>query len=135
MRIAAADIGDGILNVNFVIDGTANPATCVSQLSDLLTADGCMTLTLNGVTVRDSYGSVSPDGVDVELGSGGHPGWWVAYGATGPVVGVRYNLDISPATAGLESKDQCKKGGFASFGFVNQGQCVASLMANGRGSK
>ncbi|MEX1077811.1 MAG: hypothetical protein WED09_01715 [Homoserinimonas sp.] len=129
-RIAVADIGDGVLNVNFVVDGTADPTHCVSTPADLATADGCMTLTVNGTTVTDSYGSVSPDGVDVELANGGHPGWWVGYGSAGPVVGVLYNLDISPATPGLESKGQCKGGGFAAFGYTNQGQCVASL--NGR---
>ncbi|MGH8965828.1 MAG: hypothetical protein ACRDXB_10940, partial [Actinomycetes bacterium] len=30
----------------------------------------------------------------------------------------------------LDSKDECKDGGFAAYGFANQGQCVSSLMAN-----
>jgi len=33
------------------------------------------------------------------------------------------------------SKDDCKKGGFAAFGFDNQGQCVSSVTANSNSGK
>jgi hypothetical protein len=35
--------------------------------------------------------------------------------------------DFEPAP---QTKQDCKKGGFASYGFKNQGQCVASIVAN-----
>lgn len=40
-----------------------------------------------------------------------------------------------PRDPAPSSKDDCKKGGFAAFGFDNQGQCVASLTANANAGK
>lgn len=37
-----------------------------------------------------------------------------------------YDFEVPP-----EVKDDCKDGGFADFGFSNQGQCVSSLQSNG----
>lgn len=36
-----------------------------------------------------------------------------------------YDFEAMP-----QDKDACKKGGFADYGFVNQGQCISSIQAN-----
>jgi len=41
-----------------------------------------------------------------------------------------YDFEASPAT-----KDDCKNGGWAAFGFPNQGACVSSVQANGNAGK
>jgi hypothetical protein len=41
-----------------------------------------------------------------------------------------YDFEASPGT-----KDDCKNGGWAAFGFPNQGACVSSLQANGNAGK
>lgn len=134
-RIPVSDLPDGIVTVEFVVDGSIDPATCASDAADIATADGCMTLTVNGSTLSDSYGSISPHGVTTELGNGAHPGWYSAWTTTGPEIGVNYDLTISPVTLVLTTKDQCKKGGFADFDFKNQGQCIASIQANEKANK
>lgn len=40
-----------------------------------------------------------------------------------------HNGDVPPAPQ-PESKNDCKKGGWADFGFKNQGQCIASVQSN-----
>ena len=132
VRIPVQDLADGVVHVGFTVDGTADPATCASDTADVATADGCMSLTVDGsTTVTDSYGTISPDGVETELGSGAHPGWYAAWTNTGPEIGVRYDLTVSPATLAPLTKEQCKNGGFADYGFSNQGRCINSLQANG----
>lgn len=131
-RIPVADLPYGIVDVEFVVDGGADPADCASDPADVATADGCMTLTLNGESqVADSYGTVSPGGpATVELGEGAHPGWYAAWTTTGPEIGVRYELTITPAVSAPQSKDACRNGGYAEYGFANQGRCIASLVAS-----
>lgn len=131
-RVPKTEFPNGIAEVEFVLNGAQDPATCASDPADVPTADGCMTLTINGeFTVSDSYGSISPEGIETELDEGGHPGWYTAYPAGhGPEIGVHYDLVISPAQLVLTAMEQCKKGGFEAFGFKNQGQCIASLKAN-----
>ena len=133
-RVTVSDLPDGIVNVEFTVDGDADPATCASDSVDVTTADGCMSLTINGgAEISDSYGSIRPAGVETELGNGAHPGWYAAWTTTGPEIGVLYDLAISPVVqAPLESKDQCKDGGFAAYDFKNQGQCIASLSRTAR---
>ncbi|EPR77193.1 surface proteins containing Ig-like protein [Leifsonia rubra CMS 76R] len=103
-RIPVSDLTDRTVTVEFVVDGRADPATCVSDVEDTATAAGCMTLTVAGTgidsfTVKDSYGSISPDGVTTELGNGAHPGWYTAFESDkGPEIGVLYDLTISPST-------------------------------------
>ena len=95
-----------------------------------------MTLTFNGNIVTDSYGTISPgEAATTELGNGAHPGWYSAWTTTGPEIGVLYDLTITPAALSLQSKDQCEDGGFTDFGFANQGQCIASIQANGNANK
>jgi len=43
------------------------------------------------------------------------------------------DIVVRDAPPSPTSKDQCKNGGFAAFGFRNQGQCVASVQRGGRG--
>lgn len=129
-----SDLTDGILNVQLVIDGTADPATCASSLADVGTADGCMTLTVNGRTVTDSYGSVAPHGIVVELAGGGHPGWYSAWpSGSGSEIGVIYDLEVSPVVPSPRTADACKKGGYETYGYDNQGQCVSSVNHNTKG--
>jgi hypothetical protein len=40
-------------------------------------------------------------------------------------IGVAGDITVVDAPPGPTSKEQCKNGGFAQFGFKNQGQCVA----------
>lgn len=125
------------VDVEFVVDGTIDPATCASDAADVGTADGCMTLTVNGTPISDSYGSISPDGVDTELGNGGNPGWYSAYpSGHGPDVGVDFDLVVSPIVPTAPgTADDCKNGGFSTFDFKNQGLCVASVKANENAGK
>ena len=131
------DLADGILDVELVVDGTADPASCASDAADVATADGCMTLTVNGRTVSDSYGTIVPTDivVETELGSGAHPGWY-SHAADGPDVGVDFDLTVSPIVLSApRSADDCKKGGYEAFEFKNQGLCVASVRANENAGK
>ena len=128
------------VDVELVVDGTANPTDCASDAGDVSTADGCMTLTVNdGVPITDSYGTIAPTDINIEteLGNGAHPGWYSAYDAgDGPNVGVDFNLTISPVVENKpETKDDCKHGGFEAYGFKNQGQCVASVQSNENAGK
>ncbi len=127
------------VEVALVVDGTADPATCASDPGDVSTADGCMTLSVNGATVTDSYGTIVPTDITIgtELGNGAHPGWYSAYDAgDGPNVGVDFDLTISPVVENKpQTKDDCKKGGFEAYGFKNQGQCVSSLQSNDKAGK
>lgn len=127
------------VEVELTIDGTADPSTCASNGDDIATADGCMTLVINGTTtVTDSYGTLSDQ--TVELATGANPGWW-AFGfgeaqAFTSGAGVDYELTISPTilTAPRDAGD-CRDGGFDAFDFKNQGQCVASVQANENAGK
>lgn len=125
--------------LSFVVDGTADPSTCASDSADVATADGCMTLTANGRTVTDSYGTIVPTDIviETELGSGAHPGWYSAYDAgDGPNVGVGFDLTVSPIVlTAPRTADDCRNGGFEPFGFKNQGLCVASVQANENAGK
>lgn len=132
--LSAEDLPDGVLDVDFTADGTADPAECASDERDVATADGCMTLVVNGQTVMDSYGTIVPTDIDIEteLGRGAHPGWDTSYrSGDGPDVGVDVDLTVSPIVlTAPRTPEDCKNGGFAAFDFKNQGLCVASMQAN-----
>ncbi len=128
------------LNVDLVIDGETEPADCASDHDDVATADGCMTLSVDGEDVlTDSYGTIAPTDIpiEVELGSGAHPGWYSAYpSGDGPNVGVDFNLVVSPIVlTAPQTAEDCKNGGFEAFDFKNQGLCVASVQANENAGK
>ncbi len=124
----------GVMDVNLVVDGQAAPATCADTPTDVATADGCLTLTVDGVSIADSYGTIAPTDivVETELGSGAHPGWYSAYDTgDGPNVGVAFDLVVSPIVlTAPQTAEDCKNGGFEAFDFKNQGLCVASVQAN-----
>lgn len=46
-----------------------------------------------------------------------------------------HSYDFEPPLAPLADKDECKNGGFALYGFANQGACVSSLQANDKAGK
>ena len=54
------------------------------------------------------------------------PGWdsFIDGGSSGPT-GVRFDATVSPVVQ-LDplTKDDCKDGGWADYGFRNQGQCI-----------
>jgi len=139
VTLDGASLVNGDISVEFVVDGTADPAVCASDQADVSTADGCMTLTVNGVPVTDSYGTIVPTDIPIEteLGNGAHPGWYTAYpSGFGPNVGLDFDLNVSPVVVGEpQTKDDCKDGGWADYGFKNQGQCIASLKAPGKTGK
>ncbi len=126
------------IEVELVVDGTAGPAACASSAADIPTADGCMTLTVNGgAPLADSYGTIAPTDIviETELGNGAHPGWYSAYPeGAGPNVGVDFNLVASPVVK-PETKEDCKDGGFKAYGFKNQGECVSSVQSNEKAGK
>jgi len=119
----------GTLNVELTIDGTADPSTCAS--GPAVGADGCMTLAVNGgVTLTDSYGSVTDADFPDELSSGGNPGWY-RYSEGTSTVGAYFDLTVSPVVVfAPQSADDCKNGGYENWDFKNQGLCVASVQAN-----
>lgn len=116
---AVADAGP--IDVTLTIDGTVDPATCIKEAvaGDSVGADGCITIEINGVTLTDSYGSIlDAQGDTVEFANGAYPGWEAF---PNDARGIVFDLDV---TAGPTERDDCKKGGFADYGFENQGQCI-----------
>ena len=129
-----------VVQVEFTADGTADPAGCASDAGDVATADGCMTLSINGApALTDSYGTIVPTDIPIEteLGNGAHPGWYSAYpSGFGPNVGVDFDLVVSPIVPNKPAAaEDCKKGGYAAFGFTNQGQCVSSVRADEKAAR
>lgn len=52
------------------------------------------------------------------------------YNVTNPQVGGRVNDANYVLKPVLSSKEDCKNGGYTTFGFKNQGQCVSAVVAN-----
>ncbi len=49
---------------------------------------------------------------------------------------TQFSIDgVEILVAGPTSKDDCKRGGFADFGFDNQGRCIASIQANANANR
>ncbi|WP_164711003.1 hypothetical protein [Euzebya pacifica] len=131
VRLDATDLADAtVYDVTFTVDGQADPASCASHIADIPTADGCATLTINGQTITDSYGTITTGAPeDVELDSGAHPGEYFFYADVAELrevgSGIGYQLTVEPTVIPQPtSKDDCKKGGYADYGFSNQGQCI-----------
>lgn len=111
---------DGVLDVVFTVDGTADGSTCAT--GPFSTPAGCLTLEVSGgsvdATLTDSYGDIVGLGsATPEFATGAVLGWDDYVGSMVP-----YTLTVpilSPETA-----DDCKKGGWMDYGFKNQGQCV-----------
>lgn len=52
------------------------------------------------------------------------------YGSAAQSYDVHWSNFATGDVITLDSKDDCKNGGYEAFGFKNQGQCVSSLMTN-----
>jgi hypothetical protein len=104
---------DGVLNVVFTVDGTADGTTCAVVPPASPAPAGCMTLELSGgavnTTLTDSYGDVTgAASASPEFSNGAVPGW---DDFTDSMVGYEFTLTAfvggSPA-------------GKATFGFVSK---------------
>lgn len=106
-------------------------------LQQVFTNDnGVLAVTLNvldsaGTTVYTTTRSDSADTID-KVG-GPRYGWFPFLNVSGGMKIDNARLSLVVPTPG--TKDDCKNGGFTSFGFDNQGQCVASVTANANAGK
>ena len=120
---------DRVFHVTFTIDPTADPADCATAPADEATADGCLTLAVDGLPLlTDSYGTITNDAANggVEFRDGGTAGWDGLASATS-ATGIHYDLNVTPSSP--QTKADCKHGGWAAYGFANQGRCVSSVVA------
>src|SRR3546814_12066148 len=89
-----------------------------------------MTLTVNGRTLSDSYGTIVPTAIVIatELGNGAHPGWYSAYDRGTQLVRVDFALAVSPIVVSAPpTAADCTTGGSEAYGFRNQAQCVSTV--------
>ena len=124
---------DRVFDVTFTIDPTADPAGCASSNNDVATAEGCLTLAVDGLQeLTDSSGTITNDAANggVEFAEGGTAGWDGLASAT-TATGIDYDFSVTPISppASPQTKDDCKRGGWATYGFSNQGRCVSSVVA------
>jgi hypothetical protein len=112
ITIADTDLpADGILDVEFTLDGTTDGTTCV--VGSYTSPAGCMTLQITGGTVNatltDSYGDVvGNNSASPEFANGAVPGWDDYLGSY-----VGYTLTVPSITSGSPK-------GKATFGFVSK---------------
>lgn len=87
----------------------------------------------NGPTYSGTVTCLSVGGNRAAVGVEGELWSW---GETLPIAGVIHLVDGGPPShvtvTDSPSKEQCKRGGWAAFGFDNQGRCVASTQRAGR---
>jgi hypothetical protein len=136
LTIPDADANEGALSVTFTVDGTEDPTECETPAGSGTGGAGCLTLEVDSFgSVSDSYGTIrGPSSSVPEFSAGAIPGW-EAFPA-GPT-GVDYDLTVSPVVSVVsdpQSRDDCKDGGHADYGFANQGQCVR-FVETGRDSR
>jgi hypothetical protein len=89
-------------------------------------------LTINGVSSHNELLQVYVDDTTKDVTVVDTNG---QYTVTNPQVAGRVNdanYVLAPLTA--QTKDDCKNSGYAAFGFKNQGQCVASVVASEKAS-
>ncbi len=113
-------------DVTFTIDPTADPNDCASDAGDVSTAEGCMTLAVDGLPeISDSYGTITNDSANAgeEFRDGGTAGW-DGLASASKATGIDYDLTVTP-TNGPRTKDECKNGNWMTYSFKNQGQCVS----------
>lgn len=91
---------DGDTNPNPAVQDGLYPYKCVNNSTDMVTVQAD-----EYVEVRMVFGAEKDERFD-----------W-----------TRFKVE-QPAVA--ETKDDCKNGGFAAFGFKNQGQCIASVQSS-----
>jgi hypothetical protein len=84
-----------------VVGDVIHPGVCVDGRTAPVCAAGPVTMTFSATST-----------VEVRLALGGERDW---------------DFDWTPFIVGPTSKAQCKNGGWQTYGFVNQGQCIASL--------
>ena len=121
---------DRVFDVTFTIDPTADPADCATSTGDVSTAEGCLTLAVDDLSLlTDSYGTITNDDANggEEFRDGGTAGWDGLASAT-TATGIDYDFSVTPSAP--QTKDDCKKGGWAGYGFSNQGQCIKSIVAH-----
>lgn len=97
--------------------------------------DGVLAVTMNvldsdGNTVYSTVRTNPLDIIDPSTGNvgGNRYGWFYSVDVPGGLEIDNTRLSLIVPTPG--TKDDCKDGGFTSFGFDNQGQCVASVTSN-----
>jgi hypothetical protein len=125
-------VTDRVFDVTFTVDPTADALDCATDPVDVATAEGCLTLEVDGLpTLTDSYGTITNEGANggVEFGEGATAGWDGLASATA-ATGFDYDLTVSPVlVAEPQTQDDCKQGGWEAYGFANQGQCIKSVVA------
>jgi hypothetical protein len=130
-------------NTNYEPRNRTTPAADITQagwytLQQVFTDNsGVLAVTMNvlddaGNTVFTTTRSNPADTIPGEVG-GNRYGWFTFVDVTG---GLQIdNTRLSLVVPGPGTKDDCKNGGFATFGYDNQGQCVASVTANEHAGK
>lgn len=112
VTVSATDLpDDGVLNVVFTVDGTADGTTC--NAGSFTAPAGCMTLQINGGSVNamltDSYGDiVGSNSASPEFSNGAVPGWDDYVGSN-----VGYSLTVPSMISGSPE-------GRANFGFISK---------------
>ena len=120
---------DRVFDITFTIDPGADPAGCASNPADVPTAEGCLTLAVDDRPLLiDSYGTITNDAANggEEFRDGGAAGW-DGLASAPTATGIDYDFSITPSSP--QTKDDCKDGGWTTYGFANQGQCVKSIVA------
>ncbi len=123
---------DEVFDITFTIDPDADPAGCATDAADESTAEGCLTLAVDDrQLLTDSYGTITNDVANggVEFRDGGTAGWDGLASATA-ATGIDYDFSVKPSVMNSpQTKDDCKRGGWSTYGFTNQGRCVSSIAA------
>ena len=120
---------DRVLGVTFTVDPGADPAGCASDLADVATAEGCLTLAVDDLPLlQDSYGTITNGGANggEEFRDGATAGW-DGLASAEDATGIDYDLTVSPVV-GPRTKADCKEGGWETYGFRNQGQCMKAVV-------
>lgn len=132
-------------DVRFVLVDTAGTVTWVSEVITA-TAAGTQTATLTtpaGVTAGSNLGVYSVNYGVVSYAYGGDSdAFWEPNNAGLPAVGDAFNTAGAQArTYSMNAKvtatspEICKDGGWEAYGYKNQGQCIASVVANDHAGK
>ncbi|RPF29015.1 hypothetical protein [Georgenia muralis] len=132
-------------DIRFVVVDTTGTVTWVS---DVITAAGAgvQTATLAdpvGVTAGSNIGVFSVGQGVVSYEYAGAPSEWTANNAGLPAVGDTLDYEATTqgrvysmnATVEASSPEVCKDGGWEMYDYKNQGQCIASIVADSNSGK